>query len=135
MAVYKTAQREALLGFLRENSEKAFTVQEIADGIKNDSRIEKIPGESTLYRLIKELVENGDVRRTVMGNSRTFVYQIVKSSECEHHLHMKCKVCGKLCHMNEQESLEIMEKIRSNDLFEVDSSTILIGKCLGCKNS
>lgn len=134
MAVYKTAQREALLGFLRENSESAFTVSQIAEGIKNSSRVEKTPGESTLYRLIKELVENGEVRRTVIGNSRTFVYQIVKSNDCGHHLHMKCKVCGKLCHMDEEESREIMEKIRSNDLFEVDSSTIIIGKCSGCKD-
>ena len=134
MAVYKTAQREALLGFLRENSESSFTVSQIAEGIKNDSRIEKIPGESTIYRLIKELVESGEVRRTVIGNSRTFVYQIVNSTDCGHHLHMKCKVCGKLCHMDEQESREIMEKIRSNDMFEVDSSTVLIGKCSECKD-
>ncbi len=134
MAVYKTAQREALLGFLRGNSDKAFTVQEIAEGIKQDSRIEKVPGESTLYRLIKELVESGEVRRTVMGNSRTFVYQIMNGDDCGHHLHMKCKVCGKICHMDEQESREIMEKIRSNDSFEVDSSTILVGKCSDCKD-
>ena len=134
MAVYKTAQREALLGFLRGNSDKAFTVQEIAEGIKQDSRIEKVPGESTLYRLIKELVESGEVRRTVMGNSRTFVYQIMNGDDCGHHLHMKCKECGKICHMDEQESREIMEKIRSNDSFEVDSSTILVGKCSDCKD-
>ena len=133
MAVYKTAQREALLAFLRENCEKSFTVREIAEGIKQDAGIEKAPGESTIFRLIKELVESGEVRRTVKDNSRTFVYQIMKSSDCGHHLHMKCKVCGKLCHMDEQESREIMEKIRSNDMFEVDSSTILIGKCSGCK--
>ncbi len=134
MAVYKTAQREALLGFLRCNSDKSFTVREIEQGMKNSGSGVTVPGESTLYRLIKELVESGEVRRTVMGNSRTFVYQIVNGSDCGHHLHMKCKVCGKLCHMDEQESREIMEKIRSNDLFEVDSSTILIGKCSVCKD-
>lgn len=133
MAVYKTAQREALLAFLRENSERAFTVREIAEGIKQDSNIEKAPGESTIFRLIKDLVESGEVRRTVKDNSRTFIYQIMTGADCGHHLHMKCKVCGKLCHMDEQESREIMEKIRSNDMFEVDSSTILIGKCSDCK--
>lgn len=134
MAVYKTAQREELLRFLNAHSDRAFTIREIAEMIKNDDSAAKVPGESTVYRLIKELVADGEVRRTVKGNSRTFVYQIVNGSDCGHHLHMKCTVCGKLCHMDDEESREILEKIRSNDLFEVDSSTVLMGKCAVCND-
>lgn len=135
MAVYKTAQREELLRFLNTHSDRAFTVHEIAELIKRDVSAEKVPGESTVYRLIKELVAEGEVKRTVKGNSRTFVYQIVSGSGCGHHLHMKCTVCGKLCHMDDDESREILERIRSQDMFEVDSSTVLMGKCAECSDS
>ena len=56
--------------------------------MKADSAIPKPPGESTVYRLIKQLVESGEVKRTVRGNSRTFVYQLTDGESCHHHLHM-----------------------------------------------
>ncbi|SDA17394.1 Fur family transcriptional regulator, ferric uptake regulator [Ruminococcus sp. YE71] len=131
---YKTVQREELVRFLTEHSSEAFTVSEIAERMKADESVVKAPGESTVYRLIKELVESGTVKRIVRGNSRQFVYQITAGEDCAHHLHLKCTVCGKLCHMNDEESKEIMSRILDNDAFAVDSSTVLLGKCEKCRN-
>ena len=133
MATYKTIQREELIRFLKAHSAEAFTVQQIASMMKEDSSVKKAPGESTVYRLIKELVESGAVKRIVRGNSRQFVYQITDGDECAHHLHSKCTVCGKLCHMNEEESREIVGRILENDSFAIDSSTVLLGKCDKCR--
>ncbi len=130
---YKTVQREELLRFLTEHSTEAFTVSEITERMRADCTVTKAPGESTVYRLIKELVESGKVKRIVRGNSRQFVYQLTAGEDCAHHLHLKCTVCGKLCHMNDEESKQIMSKILDNDSFAVDSSTVLLGKCDKCR--
>lgn len=133
MAKYNTVQREELLKFLGEHRTSAFTVKEIADMMAEDSSVIKKPGESTLYRLIKELVESGEVKRTVKGNSRQFVYQITDGESCHHHLHMKCVSCGKLYHMDDEESRELVERILMKDSFEIDSSAVLPGKCGDCR--
>lgn len=135
MAVYKTVQREELLNFLREHSQTPMSIGEISESMKNDSNIKKAPGESTVYRLIKELVENGEVKRIVNGSGRSFVYQIVDGENCVRHLHMKCTVCGKLCHMDDEQSRRLVDKILQEDDFEVDNSTVLLGKCSECKNA
>lgn len=132
MATYKTVQRGELIRFLKAHSSEELTVQEIAAMMKEDGSVVKTPGESTVYRLIKELVESGAVKRIVRGNSRQFVYQITDGEDCAHHLHLKCTVCGKLCHMNEQESREIVGRILENDSFAIDGSAVLLGRCGDC---
>ncbi|MBQ1433418.1 MAG: transcriptional repressor [Ruminococcus sp.] len=133
MGKYNTLQREELIEFMSKHRSSAYTVKEIADLMKQDSSIPKPPGESTVYRLIKDLVENGEVKRTVRGNSRTFVYQLTDGETCHHHLHMKCVTCGKLYHMDDESSRELVERILKEDSFEIDSSAVLPGKCGGCR--
>ena len=133
MGKYNTLQREELIEFMSKHRASAYTVKEIADLMKQDSSIPKPPGESTVYRLIKDLVENGEVKRTVRGNSRTFVYQLTDGETCHHHLHMKCVTCGQLYHMDDESSRELVERILKEDSFEIDSSAVLPGKCGGCR--
>lgn len=133
VAKYNTMQKEELKCFLARHRSEGFTVKQIADKMRADPEVTKAPGESTVYRLVKELVESGEVKRTVKGNSRNFVYQLTEGEGCHHHLHMKCVTCGKLYHMNDKESREIVERIFKEDNFELDSSAVLPGKCKDCK--
>ncbi|MBR6338155.1 MAG: transcriptional repressor [Ruminococcus sp.] len=135
MAKYNTMQKEELKCFLARHKSESFTVRQIADMMKTDPEVSKAPGESTVYRLVKELVESGEVKRTVRGNSRNFVYQLTEGEGCHHHLHMKCVSCGKLYHMNDAESREIVERIFKEESFELDQSAVLPGKCRECKES
>ena len=132
MAKYNTAQKEELKCFLARHKNEGLTVAEIAALMKDDPEVSKVPGESTIYRLIKELVESGEIKRTVKGNSRNFVYQLTGGEDCHHHLHMKCVSCGKLYHMDDEESRELMARIKSSEHFELDSNAVLPGRCEGC---
>ncbi len=133
MAKYITAQKEELKGFLSRHKSEGLTAKQIADMMKADPAVTKAPGESTVYRLIKELVEAGEIKRTVKGNSRSFLYQLTEGESCHHHLHMKCISCGRLIHMNNDESRELVEKIFKEENFELDQGAVLPGKCAGCK--
>ena len=132
MAEYATEQKKILLDFLRKNAERAFSVDELIIGMK-DEYGEGIPGTSTVYRLMTKLVDEGVVKRFVKGHSRRFVYQIVGDEHCRSHLHLKCIGCGKLLHLDERVSDELLDKIRSNSNFSVnEEETVLFGECASC---
>lgn len=128
MKVYNTHQRKMLVDFLQKNSDKAFTIEEILENMDG----EKL-SQSTTYRLMTKLVEDSLVHRSVKGNSRSFVYQYISDKTCEGHLHIKCTDCGKVYHLDSSVTSIIQKDISRNTQFEIDSHTVLLGKC-GCKN-
>ncbi len=128
MKTYHTHQRQSLLNFLKENSDKAFKIEEIVEAMAAESI-----SQSTVYRLMTKLVDDGLVHRTVKGNSRSFIYQFISDEKCENHLHMKCTDCGKVYHLDSGVTSAIQNNIRNNTSFEIDSHTVLLGKCGECK--
>ncbi len=128
MRVYHTQQRKILIDFLQKNNDKSFTIEEIIRSI-GESEI----SQSTAYRLIIKLTEDGIVKRSVRGTSRSFVYQYVNNEKCEGHLHMKCTGCGKVYHLDTGITSTIQNDIKNSTNFEIDSHTVLLGKCNTCK--
>ena len=135
MAQYATEQKKILIDFLREYRESSFSVEEIVAELQKIDG-EKVPATSTVYRLITKLVEEGTVRRFVKGHSRQFLYQIVDREHCRSHLHLRCMDCGKLFHLNEKLSDEVLDVIRATSNFSVnEEETVLLGACSDCSRS
>lgn len=128
MRVYHTQQRKLLIDFLQKNCDEAFTIEEIIRSI-GETEI----SQSTAYRLITKLTVDGIVKRSVRETSRSFVYQYVNNEKCEGHLHMKCTGCGKVYHLDSGITSTIQNGIRNSTNFEIDSHTVLLGKCNMCK--
>ena len=133
MAKYKTAAHERMMSFLERNSSRALTVSEIVTEMKNDPLCPKAPSESTAYRIIKELVSEGRVKRTVNGIGREFVYQLTDSDECSEHLHLKCRVCGELLHMDHESSEKLTESLLEDEGFSIDTGMVITGVCGKCR--
>ena len=134
MAGYVTEQKKMLSDFLRDHCEQAFSVEDLIEGMRL-AYGEKIPGTSTVYRLVTKLVDEGTVKRFVKGHSRHFVYQIVEGEDCRSHLHLKCIGCGKLLHLDEKISNELLNKVRDNSDFSVnEEETVLFGECSDCNH-
>ncbi len=124
---YNTIQKKLLADFLRQNHNSSFTIDEIASKIS--------VGKSTIYRLMPKLVEDGTVKRFTKGTTRIFLYQYVNCKECSCHLHMKCMDCGKILHMNDKVTNDLISSIMFDNNFTVDKNhTILFGKCSHCNS-
>lgn len=135
MAEYATEQKKLLIDFLREHHESSFSVDEIVLEMKKINGV-KVPATSTVYRLMTKLVEEGSVKRFVKGHSRQFLYQIVDRDHCRSHLHLRCMDCGKLIHLNEKLSDELLDVIRSTSDFSVnEEETVLVGACSDCSRA
>lgn len=133
MAQYQTEQKRVILAYMKAHSEEAFTIEELCERLRKETAFTSVPGKSTIYRIMPKLVEEGLVKRFVKGNSRKFLYQMVCGEHCDRHLHMKCSVCGKLYHMEDEESEALFLQVMRKHHFQLDESrTVLFGQCEGC---
>ncbi len=123
---YNTKRREEILSFLRENKDRAYSAEEIMEAVLTDGS-----GESTAYRMLKQLVEEGCVRKISDTATRRRAYQYIGES-CHCHLHLKCKGCGRLVHLDEEISEKLCSIIRSAGGFDVDAGEMLFGRCDAC---
>ena len=132
MAHYNTQQKRSLVDFLTRYSGRAFTADEIVSALEKNSP--DTPGRSTVYRLINRLCEDGTVKRFVPDGSKRFRYQIAGGEECHHHLHLKCTECGRLIHMPDAQTDDVLKVVFGDCDFSVDrEQTTLFGCCGDCR--
>ena len=125
---YNTTARRELLAFFEEHSDRAFTLDEICDEM-----IEHAHGKSTVYRLVPKLVEAGCLRRIPDANTWKATYQFIGGKGCSEHLHLKCKGCGKLIHLDPEISHALGDALKKSRGFTLDESTLLFGRCKDCE--
>ena len=125
---YNTEKRSELLGFLKNNSDKAFSLEEICEILTENGR-----GKSTLYRQTASLVKEGYVSRIPVG-SRKFVYQYMDRGLCGGHFHLKCLECGKLLHLDCETTHSLKTGVLRSQGFALDGSCVLYGKCSRCNS-
>ena len=124
---YMTGNRERILGFLLENANSSYTLEEICAALTTDGK-----GKSTVYRIVSRLVAEGCVRRLSDGKTRHCTYQYVGGEHCHHHLHLKCKGCGRLVHLGEGESRRFERVLLDIGGFVIEEGTLLFGTCKEC---
>lgn len=127
---YQTEQKRQLLHFLHENKTKQYTIDEMISHMDS----ENMPGKSTIYRLMKQLVEEGKVKRCNKNNSRQFVYQLLDGECCSMHFHLQCENCGKLFHLQEEETRQVQYFLHLKKNFDIDiGRSLFLGICENCK--
>lgn len=123
---YNMGKKERVIELFSKNPGVTYTSDEICDAILPDGK-----GKSTVYRIIAALVTDGKLRRISDGISRSSAYQYVGNAECHKHLHLKCKECGKLIHMDDEISGEFEQRVRCAG-FAIEEGTLLFGRCVEC---
>lgn len=128
---YKTKQRTVILSCLRSNKEKALTVDEICEKLRETG---VSVGRTTVYRYLDSLLESGSVRKFLEQKGKSATFQYVESSDCcLEHLHIKCTSCGKLVHLSCDFLNEVCSHIMLHHNFRVDNSkTTILGLCDNC---
>ena len=124
---YKTGKRQLILELLSRDADSSYTIEEISDAITPDGS-----GRSTVFRIVSELVSDGCLRRLSDGKTRRCTYQYVGDEHCHRHLHLKCRGCGRLIHLDESVSRTFEEKILSVGGFEIEAGSFLFGTCRDC---
>ena len=132
MAVYNTVQKTVLLDFLRSHSGEALTVKEIVTMLSGQHDC-TVPSESTVYRIMRELVKSGTVKKDVNVESRENVYSL--ADDDNRGLSMRCRVCGNVYSVDDESSRRIKEEITKCAVGVSDGDIEFVIKCRKCRSN
>lgn len=125
-----TEQKEIVIKYLKENCNEHLSINEIYNSLKEDV------GQTTVYRVINQLIEKGLVTKIPLENKQGFCYKYnSKNENCNDHYHLICEKCNNLYHFKSEEVERVSKEAKQNEDFEIDSNRIVFyGICKKCKN-
>ena len=128
---YQTQALKELLRYLKTEPGKHHTVAEIRDHFAGE---DKPIGTATIYRQLERLVEDGVVRKYVLGPGECACYAFVEDQGCAAHFHCKCEECGRLIHLDCDELRSIQDHLREHHGFSWNmGKTVFYGLCEQCR--
>lgn len=130
---YKTAGKMALIDYLSQNPDRQFTVDELCHAVNGNSNA----GKSSVYRHLSALCDDETVRKFQSDARKCAVYQYVGSRcDCGSHFHEKCTQCGKLRHLDCDDSEQFAAHLLAVHGFAIDRGrSILYGLCAACRQA
>jgi len=119
---YKTRQRDAILQLFTASPDRCYTAREVIAALN--------VGEATVFRNLTALTQEGQLKRFA-DKGHGAVYQF---SGCDgHHMHLKCKHCGTLVHLDCVFVEDIVRHFADKHGFLLDKEqTVLYGLCESC---
>lgn len=128
MAKYQTKQRNLLLDYFVNHTDESLSARQIADELDDEDI-----SASAVYRNLAALEDEGMVKRSSKAGSREVFFQYLDDPECRKSIHLTCKICGRIIHMDDLSAKELIENVEKNLKFKVDKAeTVLFGVCEDC---
>lgn len=130
--VYRTKCKAAIMEYLCSHREQSFRAADIYDDMrKRNIEVNLV----TVYRNLERLTEAGSLMKYKTSEDESFLYQYVESgNQCQEHLHMQCRRCGRLFHMECDFMDDIKQHLQEHHGFELDcSGSVLTGICEKCR--
>ena len=132
---YNTAGREKLMAYLSANAtDTPQSAETIWAGLaaRGDA-----PGYSSVYRLLSQLVQQGQVRRLrAPAPAKGYLFQFSAAHACHAHFHLHCLRCGAVTHLECGCGEEIAAHLLREHGFATDCGrTVFYGTCAACANA
>jgi Fur family ferric uptake transcriptional regulator len=129
---YHTKATQEIEQYLSLQKDKSFCVADVYHYLESNN---VDVNQSTVYRTLDRMTDNGVLVRFKTASSGNYYYRISdEHNNCDAHLHMQCRKCGKVMHLD----CAFMDEIRKNLMkqygftLECNGST-LSGLCRNCK--
>lgn len=128
---YKTKGREILYDFFKTQDGKRFCAKDITDYF--DSMGYSM-NQSTVYRNLERMSREGVLFKTKQASDDFSYYQYIgEHRDCHEHLHMQCKKCGKVVHLENPGMDDFYKRLRDDHGFELKPmESVLVGVCSDC---
>ena len=130
---YHTKATQEIEQYLSLQKDKSFCVADVYHYLESNN---VDVNQSTVYRTLDRMTDNGVLVRFKTASSGNYYYRISdEHNNCDAHLHMQCRKCGKVMHLD----CAFMDEIRKNLMkqygfaLECNGST-LSGLCRNCKD-
>ncbi|MBQ8260812.1 MAG: transcriptional repressor [Lachnospiraceae bacterium] len=130
---YTTKGRTEILSILEENKDRGITVQEIRDLMEQE---ECLVNPTTVYRYLDKLCADGTVVKHIAAKGKKAMFQLAGTKQtCHTHLHIQCKQCGRVAHLECSFMKEIENHFLKHHGYTLDcSDSIIHGLCEQCRS-
>ena len=125
-----TKQKQVVIEFLKKQNEHV-TAEDVILNLRNGN----IPvGKATVYRILKQLEENGRVKRYHLTDGARACYRYIREdSTCNEHSHLMCRDCGGVVHFKSEPLMQVTRNLERSEGFVIDDrKTVFYGKCKMC---
>lgn len=129
---YNTKNKDAIREYLRMHREHSFSAYDVNEYMQeNGIRINL----ATIYRNLDKLTESGEVMKYKTADDGFCRYQCARPyAQCHEHIHMQCRECGRLLHLECDFMEEIARHLYEHHKFTIEcSGSVLMGICADCK--
>ena len=128
---YNTKQKTAILRYVKEVTDKHFTVDSLCEIMANNG---DTVGRTTVYRFLEGMSKDGLLRKYAASQGESVCYQYVgEHTACNEHFHLKCEKCGSLIHMECDKTCELVNHIKIHHGFLLNPlTTVIYGVCEDC---
>ncbi len=125
---YQTRQRRDILAFFESAPHASYSARDVMAGLAG-----QCVSEATVFRTLTHLTEEGVLRRFMEDGRAVYQYCRRCGEDCRGHMHLKCKVCGDLVHLDCSFAEEILRHFATEHHFALDrEETVLYGVCEAC---
>lgn len=130
MNEYQTKQRTELLNYFETNCDRELSISDILTHFQNERKVSR----SAIYRNIEKMTHDGLIRKSAKQDGKGALYQFI-GTRCSGHLHLQCKLCGKIFHWEDSSAQQKMVGALMQSGFQLDSQkTVLYGTCRDCSH-
>jgi Fur family ferric uptake transcriptional regulator len=129
---YNTKCKTAIMEYLQENKEHGFCAADIYSYMKKNDILVNL---ATIYRNLDKLTDSGIVLKYKTAENESSLYQYSgPRANCLGHVHMQCRGCSKILHLDCDFMSEITEHLLEHHGFELEcAGSVLIGLCNECR--
>lgn len=130
---YNTKTAQMIQQFIDTHENQQFSVNDVVEYMKEQDCSVNL---TTIYRNLDKLAVQNRIAKYKISNSDTYQYRIERpDGGCHSHLHLHCRNCGKIFHIN----CDIMNSIRNDLVSEYGfvlecADSMLSGLCRECAN-
>lgn len=132
---YNTDGKNTVLDFFKAHGDRQFTADDVMLALEEEHAETgiKLPGKSSLYRIISNFERTGVLRCFFDRETSKRLYQFA-GEHCDSHFHLKCSECGRVVHLECDIGDQLLHHISDHHGFSVSAGqSILLGECIKCQ--
>lgn len=131
MKQYRTKYKDLILEYMKENQDHKIYVQDVYKALTEKGINVNLV---TVYRNLDKLSQLGMIQKHILSQEDSACYQYTQNHSCNDHLHLICKKCGKIYHLDCSLMDTILSHLLEEHGFMLDcKDSTLVGLCKECR--
>ncbi len=129
---YNTKVGQKIIEYIHDSGEKSFCAADVYAYVTQHGLTCNL---TTIYRNLDCLTEDKKLTKFKAANNEATFYRFAEENRrCNEHLHMQCRCCGRIFHLEGDFMRQITEYLKEHYQFQVEyEDSSISGICEACR--